>query len=103
MPWIIARVSSISGASSTTAAQLRYFWSASDSDIGIAGAPGGISQRTKEMWTGGTRHRHLDGGGKQAIVGKVIRLPDLDQGHKFLHQRVAECFVGELSAAQRAE
>ena len=49
MPNIIVRVRSIAGGSSTTPAQLRYFRSASASDIGIAGAPGGISQRTVSL------------------------------------------------------
>ncbi len=94
MPNIIARVRSIAGASSTTPAQLRYFRSASASDIGIAGAPGGISQRTRVAVAVG--QPHLDRGRKQAVVGKVVRLPDLDQGHELLHQRVGERLVGEL-------
>ena len=55
MPNIIARVRSIAGASSTTPAQLRYFRSASASDIGIAGAPGGMSQRTVSPWPSASR------------------------------------------------
>ena len=75
--------------------------SASASDIGIAGAPGGISQRTLSLWPSASRTSTA--AGNRPLSGRSSACLISIKAMNFCTSGSRERLVGELGAAQRAE